>query len=366
MGSQARRWIIGTFILLIALVAAFVVLNLMLPTWFGPPATFDISPSEVTLLPGQGWQFQAVHEGRSVHGIQWAATDGTIGAEGFYIAPPEPGDYQIIAQHPSKPYSAVAMVHVVQDTTITEVPSDLPTLTQTATVPTETPAPPTPTPKQPTSTPTQTPTPTPIPETLFDDSGDLFDFNTLQPFTYTLPGSDIKLACLDEDLRLMRTVPPELASEVGDWNTEENLILWITLYEPVSATLNVETSWLFALDTDNDPATGRPPGSGQINPELGTEVTIGVHSAASDVGFDPYMYVWKAASSDFELAAIDLETRLSTARDTILIRVPVEELTNAIREFAQTEPDWDEAVGRSATLAIVGEVMVADFYPELP
>ena len=359
MGSQARRWIVGIFILLIALVVAFVVLILMLPAWFGPPATFDISPSKVTLLPGQGWQFQAVHEGKPLRGIRWAATGGTIGAEGFYIAPSELGDYQVIAQHPSEPYSAVATVHVVQDTTVTIVPTALPTLTQTAIVPTETPIPPTP-------TPTQTPTPTPIPETLFDASGDLFDFNTLQPFTHTLPSSDIKLACLDEELRLMRTLPPELAGEVGDWNTEENLILWIVLHEPISPTLNVETSWLFALDTDNDPATGRPPGSGQINPELGAEVTIGVHSTASGAGFDPYMYVWKVASSDFELTAIDLETRLNTARDTILIRVPVKELTDAIREFAQTEPDWDEAVGRSATLAIVGEVMVADFYPELP
>jgi hypothetical protein len=365
MGSQARRWIVGMFILLIALVVAFAVLILMLPAWFGPPATFDVSPSEVTLLPGQGWQFQATHEGRVVRGIQWAATGGTIGAEGFYIAPPDPGDYQVIAQHPSEPYSAIATVHVVQDTTITEVPSVFPTWTQTATAPTDTPTP-LPTPKQTTSTPTQTPTPTPIPRTLFDGRRDFFDFDTLQPFTYTLPGSDIKLACLDENLRLMRTVPPELTGEVGDWNTEENLILWITLYGPVSATVNVETSWLFALDTDNDPATGRPPRSGQINPELGTEVTIGVHSAASDASLDPYMYVWKAASGDFELAAIDLETRLSTTRDTILIRVPVEELATAIRRFAQTEPDWNEAVGRSATLAIVGEVMVADFYPELP
>jgi hypothetical protein len=372
MGSQIRRWVIVGFVLLLTFVAAFTLVTLLLPLGFTTPATYQVTPTEITLRPGQGWQFRAIFEGRQVQGLTWAATGGNIGPEGFYTAPGTPGDYQVTAFHPSSGFSAIATVHVAGDGG--EVPSALPSSTLSGNEPTLPPTPPetVPTatnpdpsavPAQPTAESTSAPTPSATTEP--DAENDLVDYVTLAAVSATPPGSDIRLACFDADLRLVRTVPPELAGDASDWTSDDDLVFWITLYEPIPPTIELTTSWLFAVDTDADPETGRPLDAGVINPDIGPEVTIGVRLDPSGEVY-PYVYVWNAAIADSALTNISVQARFNTARDAVLVKVSKAVLTSNVINLSLTQPDWDKAVGRAATLVTAGDRAYIDFFPERP
>lgn len=376
MARRPQHWVIGGFILLAVFVIAFVLVNLLLSQGIGLPATFLVLPAEVTLNPREGWQFRAVAGDRVIPGAKWMATGGDIGPEGFYVAPDTPGDYQIIAQHPSSNYRSAATVHVVATDGITaeqppgpteSTPPDQPTPVPTATL-TMTPIGPTPvepTPVPPTTVSTRTPSPSSL--FLFDDVGDLVSFDTLAPVASAPPGTDIRAVCFNGGRQLVRTIPGELAGEISDWNTEENLILWLTFHEPVPTASDMERYWIFALDTDNNTATGRPVGEGIINPDIGVEVTIGVYSnPAADIELAPYALVWNARLVTSEPQILDLEAHLSAARGALFIRVPVASLTETIRTLSEVESDWDQAVGRALATATTGEGVVADFAPERP
>ncbi|MBN1811413.1 MAG: hypothetical protein JXA14_06235 [Anaerolineae bacterium] len=376
MARRPQHWVIGGFILLAVFVIAFVLVNLLLSQGIGLPATFLILPSEVTLHPGEGWQFRAVAGDRVIPGVKWTATDGDIGPEGFYVAPDTPGDYQIIAQHPNSNYRSAATVHVVgAENAVTEQPINLtetttpvqPTITSTA-APTTTPVRPTPaepTTASPTTTPTRTSSPSP--SIFFDDVGDLVSFDTLESVVIAPPGTDIRAACFTGGRQLIRTLPEELAGEISDWDTEENLVLWLTFHEPVPTVPDMERYWIFALDADNNTATGRPVGEGIINPDIGVEATIGVHSdPAAGIELAPYILVWNARLVTSEPRTLDLEARLSAARDALFIRVPAELLTETIRTLSEVEPNWDQMIGRALATATTSEGAVADFAPERP
>jgi hypothetical protein len=206
---------------------------------------------------------------------------------------------------------------------------------------------------------------TSVPVSGPDPENDLFDYTTLAPIDDAPLGSDILLACFDADLHLLRTVPPELTGEVGDWASEEDVVLWITLHKPVPQTIDTSISWLFALDTDDDPTTGRPLNTGVINPDIGSEVTVGVRLDQTGEVY-PYIYTWNAATGNSDLSDTGLEARVSTARDAVLIRVPMATLTILITSSSQAEPDWDSVVGRAATLVVLDDGAAIDFFPERP
>jgi hypothetical protein len=376
MARRPQHWVIGGFVLLAVFVIAFVLVNLLLSQGIGLPATFLVLPSEVTLHPGDGWQFRAVAGDRVIPGAKWTATGGDIGPEGFYVAPDTPGDYQIIAQHPNSDYRAAATVHVVGTEDAPAEPSLSPTESATPVQPTTastaasttTPIRPTQaesTPVPPTTAPTRTSSPSP--SIFFDDVDDLVSFDTLESVTIAPPGTDIRAACFNGGRQMMRTIPGELASEISDWNTEENLVLWLTFHEPVPTALDMERFWIFALDTDGDTATGRPVGEGIINPDIGVEATIGVHSdPAAGIELAPYIMVWNARLVTLESQTLDLEARLSAARDALFIRVPAGPLTETIRTLSGVEPNWGQTIGRALATAATSEGTVADFAPERP
>jgi hypothetical protein len=375
MARRPQNWVIGGFILLAVFVIALVLIDLLLSRGIGLPATFLISPGEIILTPGEGWQFRAVAGERTMPGVKWTATGGDIGPEGFYVAPDTPGDYQIIAQHPNSSYRAAATVHVVntenagteQSISPTESVTSVQPTTAFTTAPKATPA--EQTPAEPTSAPTTAPTQTssPSPSIFFDGVGDLVSFDTLEPVSVAPPGTDIRAACFSGGRQLMRTIPAELAGEISDWDTEENLILWLAFHQPVPTASDMERFWIFALDTDGDTATGRPVGEGIINPDIGVEATIGVHSdPATGIELAPYILVWNARLATSESQTLDLEARLSAARDALFIRVPVGSLTETIKTLSKVEPNWDQTIGRALATATTSEGTVADFAPERP
>jgi hypothetical protein len=369
MTRRPQHWVIGGFILLAVFVTALVVVSLLLSGGFGLPATFQVLPGEVTLHPKEGWQFRAVSDDRLMPGVKWTATGGVIGSEGFYTAPDIPGDYQIIAQHPSSDYRAAATVHVVAVGGVTAEPSPSPTEAAAIIQPTAAPtvAAVALTSASPTSAPIPTQTPAPMPATFLDGAGDLVNFDTLEPVAIAPPGTDIRAACFDDGRRLVRAVPEGLAGEIGDWDTEKNVILWIMFHEPIPTAADMERFWLFALDTDGSVTTGRPVDEGKINPDIGAEVTVGVHSnPAAGIELIPYVLVWNARLITSEPQAVDIEARLNAARDVLFIRISAEQLAAAIRTLSGVEPNWDQTVGRALATATTGEGLVADFAPERP
>jgi hypothetical protein len=69
--------------------AEFAVISVSIQPTTPPPITVAVSPSGVTLTPGQTQQFTAVVTGSSNQAVVWSLTPGlgTIGATGLYTAP---------------------------------------------------------------------------------------------------------------------------------------------------------------------------------------------------------------------------------------------------------------------------------------
>ena len=66
------------------------------------------------------------------------------------------------------------------------------------------------------------------------------------------------------------------------------------------------------------------------------------------------------------LSEIGVQARFSTARDAVLVNVSEAVLTSNVITLSQTQPDWEQAVGRAATLVTIGERTAVDFFPERP
>ena len=344
-------------------------------------AAIEVSPAEITLCPGQSYQFYALQAGEPAGGAAWTTTAGGVSSSGFYSAPDEPGEYSVMAEPQRGDSRALALVHVVAcvdgrplpPPKPTELPPPAPpTLTPTATL--------TPTPRKPTPSPTATlprsplPTPTVVPAlaVCLDPSGDLVRYDTLAPVTATAPGADLARASIDRQGRPVTTLPSELRAEVSDWDAQTSLILWMALYDPVPDTAapgepGTEQYWLFALDVDGESLTGRPLGDGAINPDMGVEVTIGV-KAAPALGPEPeaYVYIWNAVARTSVRKTEGVEARFSRGRDVVFLRISLDDLAREVRQLSGTEVDWGQAVGRAATLTMTAGGMLADFCPALP
>ena len=341
----------------------------------GQSGAIEVSPGEITLCPAQSYQFHASQEGEAMRRVEWDATGGVISSDGFYTAPGEPGDYAVSAGPAQGDSRGLALVHVIPCVDGKPLPPPTPTQLPPPTPPTLTPtaAPPEPTP---TATAARSPLPTPTAITTqavcLDRSGDLARYDTLAPVRRAVQGADIQRASLDDARHPVTTLPPDLRAEIGDWDQETSLILWMTLYQPVPDEAapgepDTERYWLFALDLDGDSTTGRPVGDGVINPDMGVEVTIGVKwDPELGAEREPYIYVWNADTGTSDRRTEGVEARFSRARDAVFVRIGVDLLSELVRQYSETEFDPTRAVGRAAALAVTDEGMVADFCPDLP
>ncbi len=288
------------------------------------PLALSVEPAEVTLCIGETANFAAA----PVPASRWAATGGTIGEDGRYVAGEIPGNYEVQAVGPGGERGR-AYVHIVACT-----PTPRPTPTP---VPTPTPIP--------------TPQPTPIPEA--DGAGDLTVYNTGAPASAPSEGLDIRNASFAQDARLLlggETLPAELTG----WAQEGEVVVWMALYAPIPAQLPVRTDWFFVLDLDGNPATGRPPGTRPVNQGLGDEVAIGLYYDPTDGAFHTYLLLWNAAQRNF-LDGGEPRYWLSADRTVIALALPVASLPTALAP--------ETARGRAATIAYTAPEPVADFYP---
>ncbi len=254
-------------------------------------------------------------------------------------------------------------------TTVSSQPSTTATaqLAAIQPTPTATPRPTiTPRPPTPTLTPTSTPTPTPLPTPAAwaDPRDDLINYTTRQLMS-DVPGAyDIQAASFTSERQLLQNFPPSLnglQQPAGQF-----LSLWMTLYAPLPEKSTARANWLFALDVDANPGTGRPQGDGLINPDLGIEITFGIYAdPENDAHYQPYVIIWNAQTQQSDSILLPAEVQFNAARDAFVLHIPLEALNERLRESAQIAPAWQQARGRAATLVTIAE-LAADFAPDLP
>jgi len=342
LNDRAREtlfWFTIGMIILVALVAVITILR----TCGGPIAVEPlpaISPGEVSLCPGERRQFTVEGDAE----ITWEASGGTISQSGLFTAGDAPGDYAITATRSGSRQMAEAVVHVVA---CTPVPTPVPTLTPTPI---------------PTPTPTTEPTPTPP----ADLQGDVGTFESGAPVEGVPAGVDIHTASVTPDLRVDLQPTADVPAQLTGWASGDEVLLWISLHEPIPAPPAVFTDWLFALDLDGDVTTGRPAGAGRINPDLGTEAAIGVSYNPANGKYEPYFWIWDPAQEDWTEEPDVVRFYLDESRTLIGLALPLETLTQNVAQTAGVTIVAEAVKGRAAALSFAGEQAVIDFYPDRP
>lgn len=344
MLSDKARVILFWFTMGMLLVVAVVAVITILRSLGGASpakAPLTIAPAEIQVCAGKQYQFTTDAE----DGVQvtWESTGGTISESGLFAAGNAPGDYTItVSQHDSRQVTE-AIVHVVACTPIpTHTPMPSPTPTTTA------------------------PTPEPTMPSSGDAQGDVGAYESGAPVEGVPAGVDIQAASVGADLRVDLQSTEGVPAELAGWAAEDEALLWISLYEPVPDPPDVYTDWIFALDLDGDVATGRPAGSARINPDLGTEVAIGVSYNPASGEFEPYFLVWDPAQDGWEEVPDVVRFYIGESRTLIGLALPLETLTQNVAQTAGVTLVPEAVKGRAAVLSYVGEQGVIDFYPNRP
>jgi len=297
-----------------------------------------IVPVEVTMCTGEQQQF-TVEGGVE---ITWEATGGTIGAGGLFTAGDAPGDYTITAARSDPRQTAEAIVHIVACT-----PTPRPVSSPT-----------------PTSTPTATPEPTLLPPA--DPQGDVGTYESGTPVEAVPAGVDIRAASVEPNLQVVLQPTEGVPAELTGWATEDEVLLWIALYEPIPDPPPARTDWLFALDLDGDIESGRPVGSARINPDLGMEVAVGAYYDPSSGEYVSFFLVWDPTRGDWAAGPDVVRFYLGESRTLVGLALPLDTLTQTVAQTTGVTVVPEAVKGRAAALSYAGEQAVIDFYPDRP
>ena len=331
-------WFTIGMMILVAVVAVTTILRACGSSVSTPPP-LAIRPAETSLCTGEQHQFTIEEDVP----VTWDATGGTISEGGLFTASDVPGDYTVTATRQGSRQADQASVHVVACT-----PAPTP-------VPSPTPAP--------TATPTPEPTPTTPPP---DPQGDVGAYESGAPVAVSPAGVDIRAASVSADMRVDLQPSTGVPEELAGWAAEGEVLLWIALYEPFPAAPAVYTDWLFALDLDGDVTTGRPAGAARINPDLGTEVAVGVSYDPASGGYETYFWVWDPAQGNWAVGPDVVRLYRDESRTLIGLALPLETLTQNVAQTSGVTLVPEAVRGRAAALSYTGEQAVIDFYPDRP
>ncbi len=358
MLDDKSRVILFWFTIAMVVVVVIVALATLLQAWGGPledESPLAINPAEINLCLGEQYQFTVggIGEDESADEVEisWRTSGGgTISESGplaaNFTADGEPGNYAITAIRRGPRQVADATVHVNVCT------------------PTPTPSP-TPIPS-PTPLPSPTPTPTLEPTLSFDDPrGDVNAYDGGAPVEGVPASADVRIASVGPDLRVNLQPADGIPAELAAWAVEGEILLWITLYEPVPNP-PAYSDWLFVLDLDGNAATGRPAASARINPDLGDEAVLGVLYDPASGEYAPYFLVWDPAQGGWTDGPGGIRFFLGESRTVIGLALPLETLTQAAAQTTGVTLVPGAVRGRAAALSIVGGQMVVDFYPNRP
>jgi len=146
-------------------------------------------------------------------------------------------------------------------------------------------------------------------------------------------------------------------------------VLWIALYGPPSGdTLTSAVDWLIVLDVDGNTATGRPPGTRSINPDLGDEVALGVSYDPGSDTFTPFLWIWSSAAGDWDLTDRQSVVRhtVNEEQDLIGLAVSLEYVREQVAQIAGVTLAPEAVRGRVAVVTYTAPDALIDFYPDPP
>jgi len=215
-------------------------------------------------------------------------------------------------------------------------------------------------------TPTSAPTPESSPTQPPDPQGDVGTYESGESVERVPAGVDIRVASVGANLQVVLQPTEGVPAELAEWASEEEVLLWISLYEPVSDPLAWYMEWLVALDLDGDVETGRPVGSARINPDLGMEVAVGAYYNFDSEQIEPYFLVWDSAQGSLVRATDIVRCTLDESRTLVGLALPLETLTQIVAQTSGVTVVPEAVKGRAAALSRVEEQRVIDFYPDRP
>jgi hypothetical protein len=255
----------------------------------------------------------------------------------------------------------------------TPTPATTPVPVNTATpVPTDTPAP-TETPALtpiPTTTPAPGPSPTspPSPTPSLDPAGDISVYVNGNPVEQDRQpdGADIRTASVSADLRVVLQPAEGVPAELAGWATGDEILLWISVHDPVPDPPAAFIDWAFVLDLDGDVSTGRPAGAVRVNPDLGYEAAIGVSYDTASGEYEPYFLVWAPEESVLVLGPEAPRFTMNESRTLIGLALPLETLAKSVEQTTGVTVVPSEVKGRAAVVSVAGHQRVVDFYPDRP
>lgn len=203
------------------------------------------------------------------------------------------------------------------------------------------------------------------PPSSLDARGDVMVYDTGEPVAAFPGGIDIQSASVGADLRVSLRPTDDAPAELADWATGDDVLLWLSLHDPIPNPPDAFTDWVFVLDVDSDPATGRPSGTVLINPDLGYEVAIGVSYNETSVNYEPYFLVWDPGQGRL-VSANAPRFMVNESRTLIGWVLPMASLTESVEQVAGATLSPGAVRGRAAAQSIAGGRKVIDVYPELP
>jgi hypothetical protein len=214
--------------------------------------------------------------------------------------------------------------------------------------------------------PAATATEEPLPPGPRDAQGDVGSYASGAPVEGAPPGIDIWAASIGPERQVLLQPPEGTPAQFLEWVNEGELLLWVRLHEPIPEAPPAYTEWIFALDVDGDPTTGRPVGSARINPDLGMEAALAVYyDPASQFG--SYLLLWDRNAGALLASPLQVRYMLNETRSAVGLAISLDALSQAVAAASGVTLDPAAMIGRAAAWSTLpsGE-RVIDFYPDLP
>ncbi len=223
-----------------------------------------------------------------------------------------------------------------------------------------------PTPTVAPTTPTAEPTPVPVATPLTDANTDVAPLAGGEAIAAPSGGIDIDTCNMAADATALAALAPP-ANLTNIAATTDTLTIWLSLQTPAPVDRAYTYHWLVALDTDGDTATGRPPGNGYINPDLGQDVGAGVFLYANGT-VEPYVYVWNPNLGDWDGNTPDIVTAtVNETQDAVAFTFPLADLRANLEQIAGSNLNLQALKGRVATIASSQtQAAIVDYCPDLP
>jgi len=207
------------------------------------------------------------------------------------------------------------------------------------------------------------PTPRPTPALGSDPQGDVETYDDGSPVDDAPAGIDILSTNVGADMHVSLEPDGNTPAELAAWVEEDEMLMWLSLYDPIPLSPTYPMEWLVVLDMDNDVESGRPVGAARINPDLGMEVAVGMFYNPENKTYGTYTLIFDQLGVT---AGPEARMYIDDSRTLVGLAVALDPLIQAVEETVGVTVTLDSVIGRAAALHGAGEDRVIDFFPERP